>query len=253
MQSSSKFHRSCRSTASSGLALALALSAATFPADAAQIAYVDAQGRSWRQVTETVGASWQSIAQRCPVDGTTPCAGVLGQQDLTGWVWATDAQVAELFEEFMPGISEAGSLSGSNCVLPGLWITGTFTPTWSSYTTFGASFYISGWTSTTVRGGGVVSAIAPEVSAGYQPNFGSFNLLAAVAATSASQYRGAWLFLPPACPGDLDRSGDVGAGDLASLLGAWGTSASAADLDGDGIVGAGDVSILLGSWGNCGG
>jgi len=236
----------------------IASAAALLPvltADAAQVAFVDAQGRSWRQVTETIGASWQAIAQRCPVDGSTPCAGTLGNQDLTGWVWATNEQVAELFEEFMPGIAAAGSLSGGNCVLPGLGFLSTFNPTYSGYTTFGASFYISGWSATTTRGN---AAIAPEVAAGYQPHHGSFNLLAQISVTSTSAYRGAWLFKPPVCPSDLDANSEVGAGDLAILLGSWGTNGTgtggrSADLDGDGIVGAGDLSALLGAWGACGG
>lgn len=54
------------------------------------------------------------------------------------------------------------------------------------------------------------------------------------------------------CPADLDGSGDVGAGDLAILLGSWGVCADCpADLDGDGSVGAGDLAQLLGAWGPC--
>lgn len=55
---------------------------------------------------------------------------------------------------------------------------------------------------------------------------------------------------PPACPADLDSDGQVGASDLAILLGAWGGSGSA-DLDASGTVGASDLSILLGAWGAC--
>ena len=52
------------------------------------------------------------------------------------------------------------------------------------------------------------------------------------------------------CPSDLDNDGTVGAGDLARLLGAWGTLDY--DLDGDGgPVGAGDLSVMLGAWGDC--
>ncbi|MDZ4754618.1 MAG: hypothetical protein SGJ11_08980 [Phycisphaerae bacterium] len=52
------------------------------------------------------------------------------------------------------------------------------------------------------------------------------------------------------CPADLDDDQAVGAGDLATLLGQWG-SAGSADLDGDGIVNAGDLASLLGAWGRC--
>lgn len=52
-----------------------------------------------------------------------------------------------------------------------------------------------------------------------------------------------------ACPADLDGDGQVGASDLAILLGSWGGT-GAADFDGGG-VGASDLAILLGSWGAC--
>lgn len=51
------------------------------------------------------------------------------------------------------------------------------------------------------------------------------------------------------CPADLDGDGMIGAGDLAILLGAWGTTA--ADLTGDGNTNAADLALLLGAWGEC--
>ncbi len=57
--------------------------------------------------------------------------------------------------------------------------------------------------------------------------------------------------LPPHCGASLDGDGVVGAADLASMLGAWGTTDLAADLDGDGVVGAPDLALLLGAWGAC--
>jgi len=53
------------------------------------------------------------------------------------------------------------------------------------------------------------------------------------------------------CPADLDGNGEVGAADLAALLGAWGATSGAADLDGNGDVGAADLAALLGAWGPC--
>ena len=54
-------------------------------------------------------------------------------------------------------------------------------------------------------------------------------------------------------PGDLDRDGHVGVGDLLILLGDWGPCPPKgdcpADLDGDGSVGVADLLILLGNWG----
>ncbi len=51
-------------------------------------------------------------------------------------------------------------------------------------------------------------------------------------------------------PGDLDGDGDVDAGDLATLLAAWGPcDGCPEDLDGDGAVGPGDLATLLANWG----
>lgn len=55
--------------------------------------------------------------------------------------------------------------------------------------------------------------------------------------------------LTPCAAADLDCDGDIGAGDLAILLGAWGECAECpADIDGDGTVGAPDLALLLGAW-----
>ena len=43
----------------------------------------------------------------------------------------------------------------------------------------------------------------------------------------------------------------VDAGDIAMLLGAWGTRDDDADVNGDGTVNAADLSIVLGGWGSC--
>ncbi|MBL9121463.1 MAG: hypothetical protein JNL80_16260 [Phycisphaerae bacterium] len=56
-----------------------------------------------------------------------------------------------------------------------------------------------------------------------------------------------------ACPWDLDADGNVGAPDLAILLGLWGSCAEPciADFDCSGSVGSPDLAILLGAWGAC--
>lgn len=52
---------------------------------------------------------------------------------------------------------------------------------------------------------------------------------------------------------DIDGDGQVGAADLALLLGSWGPCGAgccSADLDQDGAVGGPDLAILLGAWGS---
>ncbi|MDZ4753539.1 MAG: hypothetical protein SGJ11_03475 [Phycisphaerae bacterium] len=54
---------------------------------------------------------------------------------------------------------------------------------------------------------------------------------------------------PSTCPADFDGNGQVGASDLAVLLGGWGTAVG--DLDGSGVTGAPDLALMLGAWGPC--
>ena len=53
------------------------------------------------------------------------------------------------------------------------------------------------------------------------------------------------------CPADIDGDRTVGATDLGTLLGAWGSSNATADLDHDGVVGASDLAAMLAAWGAC--
>jgi hypothetical protein len=53
------------------------------------------------------------------------------------------------------------------------------------------------------------------------------------------------------CPQDVDRSGSVDGGDLAILLGNWGTAAASTDLDDSGTTDAADLAVLLAAWGPC--
>lgn len=54
------------------------------------------------------------------------------------------------------------------------------------------------------------------------------------------------------CPGDIDGSGDVGFGDVVSLLASWGPCPGCpADLDGDDVVGFTDLVTVLAAWGPC--
>ena len=67
--------------------------------------------------------------------------------------------------------------------------------------------------------------------------------------------------LPLGCPAtvpclaDFDGSGDVGAGDLAILLGNWGPCEDCGDcpgeMEGNCVIGASDLANLLGAWGDC--
>ncbi|MCH8851767.1 MAG: hypothetical protein IID41_03845 [Planctomycetes bacterium] len=85
-------------------------------------------------------------------------------------------------------------------------------------------------------------------------NLGCFNQFVPQSASAITAHRDSRTCLGGMLPclGDFDGSGDVGAADLAVLLGSWGPCPGCpADLDEDAIVGASDLAILLGSWGQC--
>lgn len=218
----------------------------------AQVAYVDTQGREWREVVGTTGRTWLQFEAVCPTDGITPCEGTLGGLDVTGWVWATDAQVTSLLAEFVPEIVNQPSLGGPTYVLPAMGFTGIFDPTYEFYTTFGGYNFVGGWTATEEDGLGGVAAVAAQ----WNPFNSAWDVGAVADVTTANAFRGAWLVKLPkvVCDADLDGTGVVDAADLGALLGAWGEvgeGEAAADLNGDGFVDAADLGALLGAWGDC--
>lgn len=71
----------------------------------------DGNGKEWRQLTETTGLTWAQVAQIAPQDGVTAATGAVGTRNLTGWVWATEAQVATLFAAWVPDILNSPTLT----------------------------------------------------------------------------------------------------------------------------------------------
>jgi len=68
---------------------------------------------------------------------------------------------------------------------------------------------------------------------------------------AGDRFLGRWSGCATVCQADLDHDGIIGGGDLAILLGAWGTSDPVLDLDGNGVVAGGDLAVVLGAWGDC--
>ena len=158
--------------------------AAAFPDD----------GKLWRQVTDTTGLTWNQVAGVCRRDGVSRCSGQAGGRDLTGWIWASEAQVIALMGHYEPAILTADppSVSGPDRLFQAIGFLDDMRPTFffSGYPTTVAS--LSGWTSSD-RGGTPVAG-----GAGYEhPIFnGSFWVLPGGSADDASQYRGVWLWRP---------------------------------------------------------
>ncbi len=173
----------CASVLVSALVWA-APAAAAFPED----------GKRWKQLTTTTGMTWNQVAAVCPRDGVSRCAGSIGTRDLTGWVWATDAQVIALMGHYAPAIVTADppSVSGPEYLLTAMGFLEDMRPTFffSGYPTTSAS--ASGWTSSDRDGAPVAG------SAGYtHPVFnGGFSVGVSGTADQPSADRGVWLWRP---------------------------------------------------------
>jgi hypothetical protein len=171
------------------VALAAALPAAAAPPDPVD----QGNGEKWRQLYETTGLSWSEVAHICPRDGATPCSGSIGSRVLTGWIWATDAQVIELLGNYEPAILTANppSVSGPAdfALAAGFLAEMRFTGYVSTYG--GYSEWTGGWTASTDAAG---LPIAATVGYGWWPPAGSFSLTGVAA--GADQYRGVWLWRP---------------------------------------------------------
>ena len=125
----------------------------------------DGQGTAWRQLTETTGLTWTQVAALCPRDGVTPCWGSIGAINLSGYVWATDAQVVQLTGRYEPAILTSRTLSGAQYAAGVSAFFTAFHPTntggcsGSGYIltcSFGA--HVSGWTATSTYAGSAISA-----------------------------------------------------------------------------------------------
>jgi hypothetical protein len=188
--------------------LAAASVAATTFGQVGSVAYIDAQGRQWRQLDFTTGQSWNQIAAKCPVGGVTPCTGSINNQNITGWVWATRDQVEEMLVEIGATVGD-----GLNCG-SGPNATGKVFQYFASPTLFDSTLHLEDWSSTasgTAKGGGL--AYAPLLQFDQESSAELACGRARAPHTSADSVRGVWLFRPP-CRADLDHDGTVPGGPV---------------------------------------
>jgi len=182
-----------------GGALVVGVAALTLgvqPASAAPPDPVDGgNGTEWRQLYETTGLSWNQLAGICPRDGVTPCSGSVGSTSLTGWVWATDAQVVGLMGRFAPAIltAQPPTVAGPEYFLIAGGFLGEMRWTTSIALTYFFTEAANGWTSSTDAAG---EPLAGTVAMGFPPASGTFTVGAGGARDDASSGRGAWLWRP---------------------------------------------------------
>jgi hypothetical protein len=153
----------------------------------------DGHGKEWRQLDETKGLTWSQVAQLCPRDGATPCAGSIGPRSLDGWTWATDAQVVALLGQYEPAILTAtppsvsgGAYFGSAIGFLGVMRNTGFISLYGGYTEWTA-----GWTSSTNEAG---QPLEGRVGFGWWPPGGGFGVAPAVDQPDGT--RGVWLWRP---------------------------------------------------------
>jgi hypothetical protein len=162
---------------------------------AAAQAVDDGHGKEWRQLTDTTGVSWNEVAQVCPRDGISDCSGAAGGRDLTGWVWATDSEVIELFSNYTPDILTSPAVQGPQYFFAASAFFSSFRPTFSFFITYQTGQFAAGWTASTDAAG---SPFAGSVSAGTTPVSiaGSFAVGAVSDPAAADGMRGAFLWRP---------------------------------------------------------
>jgi hypothetical protein len=188
--------------------LALAGGAGAVPPDPVN----GGDGKQWRQLYETTGLTWNQVAQLCPRDGATACAG-----SLSGWTWATDAQVVELLGHYAPAILTASptSVSGPEYYLPAGVFIGDMR--WTTYfaTTYQFGEWTGGWTASMDETG---TPIGASVGDGFPPPSGAFEVGPVGTADTSDPIRGVWLWRPS----DADHTPPVIASTIDGTSGANG-------------------------------
>ncbi len=90
------------------------------PGANAEVAYTDASGRVWHQLTDTLGLSWLDMTGVC-AESSGNCNGSLGGRDLTGLRWADVATVNELFRELSGGAGFPDALPQEFEIIDSTW------------------------------------------------------------------------------------------------------------------------------------
>ena len=149
----------------------------------------DGRGKEWMQLPPTVGLSWNATAQVCPQDGASACAGTAAGRNVNDWVWATDAQVLQLFSIFEPAMLTNRSVGGIAYFRTAELFLSAFQPTQSFCITYSCGAYGAGWTASKDEFG---APIFGAVGWGTTPVSvsGSFGVSPAASADEALRERG---------------------------------------------------------------
>lgn len=162
------------------------LVAATLLPLMAQATPVTIGEREWQQPDLLAGFSWNELASVCPTDGGL-CSGSLAATDLTGWRWATVADVAALFSTFDGHPGNRGSHSETDSAWAPSFMS-LFSPTLERP---GASI-VFGWTRSTDHFGGRYSVYM--IDHRYAGALDTTRVRRLMSGNIASPIIGAWLY-----------------------------------------------------------
>ena len=82
-------------------------------AQAQSVNYIDSTGLEWKNLTEITVSDIQTVEDVC---ASTPCQGMLGAVDVTGWVWANEDEVLDLLHDFSDVIPGSGYSAGAGFI-----------------------------------------------------------------------------------------------------------------------------------------
>ena len=85
----------------------------TIVAQAQSENYIDSTGLEWKNLTEITVSDIQTVEDVC---ASTPCQGMLGAVDVTGWVWASEDEVLNLLHDFSDVIPGTGDSAGAGFI-----------------------------------------------------------------------------------------------------------------------------------------
>jgi hypothetical protein len=192
----------------------------------------DLHGKEWRQLTETVAVSWNQVAEVCPRDGVSACAGAIDDLDLSGWVWATDAQVIELFSYYTPDILQSATVAGPSYFFPGILFLSELRPTETVFLTYFSFELAAGWTASTDHSGlPIAGAVSVEIGALIA---GTFSVVPSGSPDMADSSVGVFLFRPTGSGTNAIIAND----DLGQVASPAGGTALANVLGNDRLAGA---------------
>ena len=165
---------------------AIVFATGIFTSSASFAATVSADGKNWRQLTETTGFSFDSVTNRCPIGGGA-CGGAFD-----GWTWATVTEVQSMFQTYNSAFVVNGGTSdfeasGNN----NAWATAFLTDFNKTGGAAGNYPFVSGWTATEID---PTFAYFGEVSDSFLNDRGDRMRTARSPSDAGSPLRGVWLY-----------------------------------------------------------